>query len=294
MNARRYSKGFPAFLGLAILMLTGCNGSNGNATLNLGVSDTPVDGATSVVVSFTGVQVKGSTGAAVEYDFTTAKQVDLMAQQGGNSASLLSGVSLSPGNYQWIRLMVDMSNSSITLSDGTVHPLTIPSGDQTGLKLVSGFTAGAGDMLNFTIDFNLRQAITLASGSYILKPALRLINNLQVGQISGSAAATLTIGGLAISDPLCSPAAYIYAGSNVTPVDINTTSSVQPLETASLALNSTTGSYDYTAAFLAGGAYTVALTCAANDNPATVDVLGFSAAKNVTVTANSTATVDFP
>ncbi|HSC47830.1 MAG TPA: DUF4382 domain-containing protein [Gammaproteobacteria bacterium] len=294
MNARRYSKGFPAFLGLAILTLTGCNGSNGNATLNLGVSDTPVDGATSVVVSFTGVQVKGSTGAAVEYDFTTAKQVDLMAQQGGNSASLLSGVSLSPGNYQWIRLMVDMSNSSITLSDGTVHPLTIPSGDQTGLKLVSGFTAGAGDMLNFTIDFNLRQAITLASGNYILKPALRLINNLQVGQISGSAAATLTIGGLAISDPLCSPAAYIYAGSNVTPVDINTTSSVQPLETASLALNSTTGSYDYTAAFLVGGAYTVALTCAANDNPATVDVLGFSAAKNVTVTANSTATVDFP
>jgi len=294
MNARRYSKLFLGLLSLASLTLAGCGSSNNDAMLNLAVSDTPVDGATSVVVSFTGVQVKGSTGAAVEYDFTTAKQVDLIAQQGGNSASLLSGVSLSPGNYQWIRLMVDMSNSSITLADGSMHPLTIPSGDQTGLKLVSGFTAGAGDMLNFTIDFDLRQAITLASGSYILKPALRLINNLQVGQISGSAGASLVIGGLAISDPLCSPAAYIYAGSNVTPVDINTTSSVQPLETASLTLNSTTGSYDYTAAFLAAGAYTVALTCAANDNPATVDALSFTTVKNATVTANNTTTVDFP
>lgn len=294
MNDRRYSKPFLGLLGLVALALAGCGSSNDDATLNLAVTDTPVDSATSVVVSFTGVQIKGSTGAAVEYDFTTAKQVDLMQQQAGTSAMLLSGVKLSAGDYQWIRLMVDMSHSTITLSDGSVHPLTIPSGDQTGLKLVSGFTLAAGGVSNFTIDFDLRQAVTLAAGTYILKPALRLMDDLQVGSISGSVAATLAIGGVAISDPLCSPAAYIYAGSNVTPVDINPTSTVRPVTTASLTLNSGTGSYDYTAAFLATGTYTVALTCAAKDNPATVDALSFSVTKDATVSANSTTTVAFP
>ena len=284
-----------ALLIIALFAIAGCNGSdNSTATLNLSVADTPVDGATSVIVTFTGIQIQGAGGAPIEHDFTTPKQIDLLAQQGGNSATLLSGVTLNAGNYQWIRLMVDMSQSSIKLSDGSVHALTIPSGDQTGLKLVSGFTVAAGDIANFTIDFNLRQSITLASGAYILKPALRLTNNQQVGEISGSVSNTVMIGTTAISDPSCSPAAYIYAGASVTPVDINPTSTMQPVTTASATLNSSTGSYDYMAAFLAPGDYTVTVTCAANDDPLTVDALAFLTAKNATVTANADTMVNFP
>lgn len=290
-----------ALLLLLTATLAACNGSSsgGDGALSLAVADTPIDSATHVNVVFTGVEVQPATsmGGSVqrlEFDFSTPKTVDLLDEQQGKSATLLDGVSLPAGDYAWIRLKIDAGQSSITLIDGSVHPLTIPSGDQTGLKLVSGFTVAAGDTTAFTVDFNLRQSVVLASGSYMLKPALRLVNTLQVGTLAGSVDNTVSIGSLAISDPTCGPAVYIYSGSNVTPVDINTTSSTQPIATATLTLNSTTGKYDYSEGFLHAGDYTVALVCAAKDDPTLADSLSFSAAKDATVTANTTTTVNFP
>jgi len=314
-----------SFLAVALLTLVGCNGSSssgGMGTLSLSIADTPVDGATSVIVTFTGVEIQpagegedqqdnmdmggmgdmgdsdsddmSSNDKPLEFNFASPRQIDLMQQQGGSSASILSGVSLPAGHYAWIRLKVDASQSSITLTDGSVHPLTIPSGDETGLKLVHGFTVAAGGTVDFTIDFDLRESIILANGKYILKPVLRIMDNLDTGRIHGSIANTLTIGTLAITDPACMPAAYVFAGANVTPVDINPTATVQPAATATVRLDDDSGQYVYTAGFLAPGDYTVALTCAGTDNPAAVDALIFTAAKNATVTSDSVTEVDFP
>jgi hypothetical protein len=90
------------------------------------------------------------------------------------------------------------------------------------------------------------------------------------------------------------PAAYIYAGADVVPVDINPTATVQPAATATVKLDDESGDYVYSAGFLAPGSYTVALVCAAADNPATADVLTFTVPKNATVTSDATAIVDFP
>ncbi|MGA7800050.1 MAG: hypothetical protein WCC36_04500 [Gammaproteobacteria bacterium] len=134
----------------------------------------------------------------------------------------------------------------------------------------------------------------MANGSYVLTPALRLLNNQQVGQLAGTASNSFMTGGTSIAANSCSPAVYVYSGANVTPVDIDPTSSVQPVTTASLALNKATGNNDYKAALLAPGDYTLAVTCAANDDPSTADTLAFSTAKNATVTAKATTAVDFP
>lgn len=294
----------------ASVLLSGCNGSGStstanNATLNLYVADTPMDNAAHVNIVFTGVQIQGgyanpggmmgspATGP-ITFNFATPKDIDLMAQQGSNSAALLMNAAIPAGHYQWVRLMIDPAQCTITLSDGSVHPLTIPSGAQTGLKLVSGFDVAMGGSADFTIDFNLRQAVTLANGGYMMRPAMRMMNNIQVGSLSGSVSNTFTIGATAVSDPACSPAVYIYSGSGVTPVDINTTSAVQPVTTESLTLNNTTGNYDYRAGFLPAGTYTLAVTCAAADDPSTADSLTFSDSKTVTVTSSQTTTVNFP
>lgn len=64
--------------------------------------------------------------------------------------------------------------------------------------------------------------------------------------------------------------------------------------TATVELNAGSGAYEYRAAFLAPGAYTVAFTCAAaSDNPATNDAITFTAGQPATVTANSTVAVNF-
>ena len=64
----------------------------------------------------------------------------------------------------------------------------------------------------------------------------------------------------------CSPAVYVYAGSNYLAGDEG--SATAPLTSALVALDEVSGTYRYTAAFLPPGDYTVAYTCdAALDNP---------------------------
>lgn len=280
-----------------LLALAGCNGSGSGAILNLGVTDTPVDGAQSVVVAFTGVDLMGPTGM-VTFKFATEQQIDLLQQQGTNSASLLTGQSIPAGNYQWIRLDIDAANSYIVTSDGTQHALTIPSGSQTGLKLVSGFTVAQGSLADFVIDFNLRKAITQSNSSgttsYVLNPALRLTDMQQVGSISGSASSTISIGSTLISSTSCEPAVYVYPGTVtvLSGFNVSLSGGTAPLTSATLNLNATTGNYDYTAGFLAPGTYTLAVTCAADDT-AGATTLAFSTPKTVSVTANTKTTLSF-
>lgn len=278
--------------GAAFLALAGCNSSS-DATLNLGVTDTPVDGAQSVVVAFTGVDLMGPDGQQ-SFTFATEQQIDLLKQQGSNSASLLSGVSIPAGNYQWIRLDVDANNSYIITSTGAKYPLTIPSGSETGLKLVSGFTVAQGDTANFVIDFNLRQSVTQNNNGYTLKPALRLINQQQVGSISGSVSSSLSIGGVSLTVNTCNPAVYVYSGSVTTlgGFDAAVSGGATPLTSSTVSLNTTTGVYGYTVGFLAPGTYTLAVTCAGAD-VAGATSLAFSAAQTATVTANTTTTINF-
>ena len=231
-------------------------------------------------------------------DLPPEKKIDLLQQQGTNSASLLAGVTIPAGTYQWIRLDIDTTNSYIITSTGAQYPLTIPSGSQTGLKLVSGFTVAQGSLADFVIDFNLRQSITLANTNgtptYILNPALRLINMQQVGTVSGTVSSALSIGGTLITATSCSPAVYVYPGT-VTVLDgfnVIVSGGITPLTSATVSLNNTTGSYDYTVGFLAPGTYTLAATCAADDTAGATS-LAFSATQLATVTANTTTTVNF-
>jgi len=283
------------FLALSTL-LTGCSGAGntaGTGTMNLSVADTPVDSASNVVVTFTGVELQRAGDTVTTFTFSSPKQIDLMATQISNAASLLDGVTVLAGEYQWIRVLIDASQSSVILTDGSVHSLTIPSGSQSGLKVVSGFTIAAGSQADFMIDFNLRKAVTHENGGYILVPALRLINNQQLGAVAIIVKKTYMIGGTSISSAACSPAGYIYSGSKVTPVDINAASTIQPIETISLSADDDTSSYVYKVAFLAPGDYTVALTCAANDDPTALDTLNFSATKNATVNVSAPTSVNF-
>jgi hypothetical protein len=293
-----------ALLSALTLTLAACNGSNSDTatsqtgTLNLGITDAPLDSATAVVVAFSGVEVHGPDGTKT-FKFDSPKTIDLLKYQGANAATLIDGATLTAGDYQWIRLDIDAADSYITLDDGTRHDLTIPSGAETGLKLVSGFTVPVGGAADFTIDFNLRKSVNAPTNpsttAYMLRPALRLINNVKVGTIKGTVANSLTIGTLSIADATCGPAVYIYSGANAITGDVNTstTAGVQPLDSAMLKLNNTTGAYDYSIGFVAAGDYTLAVTCAKLDAPDQADTLNFSATKTVTVTANETSTVNF-
>src|SRR6185437_13629015 len=229
---------------VALPLLAACGGGDGgsSATMNLGVTDGPVDSASAVVVSFTGVELQPTGGGqALTINFSAPKTIDLLQEQNGNEASLLDGQSVPAGHYDWMRLMLNVAadgsvaNSYIEIN-GAQYPLVIPSGAETGLKLVQGFTMTANQVANFTVDFMLQQSITAPPGQsgggvqdYVLRPALRLIDNVQAGTISGTVAlSTLQsnaacLSGYSGSGPLPNAHVYIFSGSvapssNLTPV----------------------------------------------------------------------------
>jgi hypothetical protein len=284
---------------VVLLAMAGCGGDGGSGSMSLAVGDAPVDGAEKVVVVFTGVELIPDAGNPVTVTFAAPRTIDLLNDSGTASAQLFSQP-IPAGSYGQIRLMVvadgNPSNSYIMLSDGTMHGLQVPSGSETGLKLVSGFTVPASGVVDYTIDFDLRQAITCPPGqspACILKPVERLVDNATVGNIQGQVANT--------SVPLgCMPGVYLYAGTVTTPEDMNSAAPAgdpnQPLASKVPIANSQPPYY-YQFTFLAPGNYTVAFTCeAAQDNPDQADpAVKFTSVKTgVVVTAAQTTTVDIP
>jgi len=281
--------------------LAACGGGGSDAPeaqpqfgrFSLRITDSPVTSARRVVVQFTGLEIKpvGAAGPEV-FDFEP-RQIDLLALDGGGSEVLLADEMLPTGEYESIRLRVNAgrtgSDSFIELDDGSIHPLFIPSGNQTGLKLIRGFTIGAGSTHNFTIDFDLRKSVIHPPGlgdPYLLKPVLRMVNNLEVGTIDGTVATALIVDG-------CVPAVYLYTGSNIVPDDLG--SATPPLASTAVNLDNTTGVYRFKVAFVPASANTLAFTCAADEDAADVDdAITFSAPINVTVVAGQTTTVAFP
>ncbi len=285
-------------IGVSVWLAACGGGSPGSGSLNLNITDAPVDSASKVVVSFDGVSIKPQNGSAFDIDFVDAdgnpvvKSIDLLTQQGPNSEPLLVNQTLTAGHYNWLRLKVIASEFStesyIELDDGSVHPLYVPSGDETGLKLNQGFDITNGGAATFTIDFDLRKSVLMPGGSsiaYKLKPTLRIVNNDDVGHISGS------IGQESLEHADCTDddyAVYVFAGAGITPDDVD---GIVP-EPVSTALVSDT--LEYAVGFLNEGDYTVAFTCEADkDNNETDDMINFIGTDTVPVAAGTTNTHNF-
>lgn len=272
-------------------LLTACGGGGGSqaaapigntppqdATLNLAITDAPVDSAQSVIVEFSGVSIKPNDGDELTFQFESAKSIDLLALQGSNAAPLLENQTVAPGNYEWIRLAVNAENgirdSYMITSDGSELELRIPSGSETGLKLVSGFTMAEGGTADFTIDFDIRKSITNPpgqAGTAILKPALRLVNNLEVGTITGTISAEIIANACGQPDVFAG-AVYLYSGENIRATDLGhmdeNETLVEPFTTALTRFgddgNGNT-TYRYEFGFLPAGTYSIAYTCSDDD-----------------------------
>jgi hypothetical protein len=294
------SKTLAIFLGAALLAGCGGGGSDagapGNGQLTLGITDAPVDGATAVVVKFTAVELKPEDGAAFSIDLSPDPSIDLLALAGGSSRTLLDAHTVPAGRYEWVRLLIEAQqnqpSSYIDLASGERFPLFVPSGSETGLKLIRGFTVAAGGITHFTIDFDLRKSVIAPPGqspNYLLKPVLRIVDNLRVGTIAGTVAAALV--------PVdCTPQVYIFTGAGIVPDDLDSAAApdVDPLISVPVNLDAASGEYRFRASFVETGDYTASFTCnGAADTPEGEEVLVFAGTRNVTVTANQTTTIAF-
>ncbi len=300
-------KKYPLQLLLAssLTALAACGGSSGSGgestgSFSLAVTDAAIDSASHVFVEFSGVSIKPADGEAIEFTFDEAKSIDLLALQGSASEGLVNGEEVPAGDYEWIRLHVNAENdgvldSYLELDTGNQLELRVPSGSQTGLKLVSGFTVTANGTADFTIDFDLRKSVILppsdAIGGAMLKPTLRLIDNTAAGSIAGNVDLEVITEQCASDTGEQFGAVYVYSGTDATVSDVSGGDG-DPITTA--LVSESGGEYSYEAGFLDEGDYTVAYTCGAmDDDPEAEDSLTFVGESNATVEADAETEVNF-
>jgi hypothetical protein len=194
--------------------------------------------------------------------------------------------------------------------------LWIPSGAETGLKLVRPFTVAQGSVTRLVIDFDLRKSITAPPGqdpNYIMRPALRLLDQLQVGKITATvdlaALAAAQLGaGSAVS--ACKGGLYLFSGAAATPDDQDgdATDGADPILYQPIAYDGVNASVTINLPFVEVGSYTLAATCNfdvdaadANDYNASAaqgaagfQTMKWTTAGNVAVSANGTTTISLP
>jgi hypothetical protein len=209
------------------------------------------------------------------------------------------------GDYNWIRLYLERdgtvdnppasnfgTTSHVRFENGDVFKLAIPSGLQTGLKLVGGFTVDDGGSTRLVIDVNLQRALVQPQSAnwdqyYFLRPALRLVRLEEVGHLRGVIDTQVFV-----DDPDCldNGAVYLYEGHDQALEDVQ--DDTGPLASALIEYDAVEEEYRYRIGHLPAGPYTVALTCEADrDDPEVADDIGFfEPARNVSIEAGAATT----
>ncbi|MCW8854593.1 MAG: DUF4382 domain-containing protein [Gammaproteobacteria bacterium] len=287
-------------LSVASLSFYGCGGGSGSSAgrggvmegeLTIKITDAAVDSAAAVWVQVTGLTLKPDDDSAFDILFDNPLNINLLSLQLGKTEVLLEDVKVPAGKYNWIRMHVNAARDSvpddsyIELLDGNQHQLNIPSGAETGLKIIKNLEVNSNDDVNLVIDFDLRQSIVLHNGDYDLLPVLRMVDLDDMGSIEGVVdPALLTSAECSDNDPATGNAVYVFAGEDAIPDDIDGNKQTDPVATSSVIYNIETGDYEYAVSYIEEGDYTVAFTCQADlDIIDSDEVIVFSNIENAEV-----------
>jgi len=282
-----------------------------NGTVTFSVADAPIDGASQVQVTFTGIDLIESDGSTHSFDLDQAKQVNLL---GSTSTQLLGKVTAPAGDYTGITLHISATESNgdsfvkylatAPNNAGDTLVLALPDDDVDGVTVPANFTVARLRDTGLTADIDLRRAIVDENNGSSLtldlsgaltntdRTNVHVVEDDEVGRLTGKVAASLIN-----ASSNCAPAAiYVYEGANADPGEIGGSTGQEPITSTTLGIPSTSsGLISYTIDFLDPGHYTVALICKASLDDPTKDDGGFDPIfqdDDVEITAGESTAVD--
>jgi hypothetical protein len=193
----------------------------GTGTLALSLTDAPADGLQAVYITISSVKVCVATSEVDNGDNLDAAddecRWEVIDERNGtyNLLELVNGVTetlgvaeLPAGAYHQMRLMIgteldDDAESVKELNilgeehpyanylidrDGNAHSMKVPSGVQSGVKLVCEFEIDENMDTDLILDFDAHRSIVKAGkkDKYILKPAIKVINTKDMAKLIGT------------------------------------------------------------------------------------------------------------
>lgn len=186
----------------AVLLMFGCGGGGGGGgtstgTVNVSLTDSPACGYDHVYVTVDHVEMSsdnGSSWTTIPVSSSVNQPIDLLNLSNGALLSL-GQAPLAAGTYQQVRLVLKANgnsapwaNSLVLTGTTTPIPLTTPSAQQSGYKIVGPFTVKAGTLADLVLDFNACKSIVVAGNSnkYLMKPVVKAVAMVVSGSISGT------------------------------------------------------------------------------------------------------------
>jgi len=271
-------------VGAAIIAISaGCGGGNSspaatdeviqtNGSISISLTDGPWEDAQAMVLHITGMDLGHSNGDIIQLGLPGGSMsIDMMQLQNSAFETLISGMDVPMGQYEWMRLRIDPNQSYIDLANtGGRHGMQMGPDAVNGLEVHEPFQIMQSTHSEFMLDFDLRRGVQhhqmgMMGDQYELHSAMRLINMDEAGGLSGMVTASM----IDINHTDCDSApggnwAYLFPGDAVVPDDIadpDSDGEPGPLAADRVEMDPATGDHFYHFGFLSPGSYRMAFTC---------------------------------
>jgi hypothetical protein len=177
---------YPVIAGMilaASFFMTSCDSgdnssSDQTAQIRILLTDAPAREIASATVTISRIEIVGTDGVRQTLS-ETAQEFDLLTLQNGTTAVLVD-TPLNLGVYSYLRLFVEEDAQVIYLDNDEEAGLTIPSGFQSGIKILLNDVTLDNEtdveMLTLTLDFDVQESFVEAgeSGMLIFKPVVKV------------------------------------------------------------------------------------------------------------------------
>ncbi len=214
MHSIKFLKFTLILLSSALLFACDSGGSSGSnsvavagvGTLSLSLTDASTDEYKAVYVTIDEVQVHIKGDDREDSNWKVVAKPS--PQKTFNLLDLVNGVrqelgvtDLAAGGYTQMRLIIgQIPDDGINIlsqkhpyanyaieNDDDLHELKIPSGSQTGIKVVHGFTISLNQTTEIILDFDASRSVIRAgkSGKWLLKPTIKVLNTEGYSIIDG-------------------------------------------------------------------------------------------------------------
>jgi hypothetical protein len=199
---------------LASSLLVACGGSSGGSSggtgeLAISLADATLYQYQAVYVTIDEIKVHRDNGGGWKTVAMPRQTFDLLELINGVREDL-GLATLATGHYTQMRLIIgDTPDDGLNLfsqthpfanyvivADGTdsIHELKVPSGPQTGVKLVNGFDINTNQTTELILDFDASKSVVKAgsSGQWHLKPTIKVLDTLTHAIVDGTVTEEVT------------------------------------------------------------------------------------------------------